>query len=114
MYKQNEPAFYRMKDRRLSNLSNEELQALFEIRAAKIKLDPKGLWDDNKMVSCWGLPAALMDLYEIMLEMQARYPKEEICKYADIKDGRVRASKDLLPVPEKWANKNALKELPIV
>lgn len=94
MSREIESAFYRMNDRRLVNLSNEELQSLFELRAAKIKLDPKGFWDCNKTVYWHSMIPLLMDLYEIMLEIQSRYPKEEITRYPN--------AFDLLPVPAKW------------
>src|SRR2546423_870118 len=73
--------FNRPKERRLSSLTNEELQQLFELRANKIKLDPKGFWDNNKIIYWGEMMPRLMALYEVMLEIQSRYPKEEIIKY---------------------------------
>lgn len=59
------------------NLTNEEIQILFELRASKIKLDPKGLWDDIRKVACWSMISPMKALYEMMLEIQARYPQRE-------------------------------------
>lgn len=72
------PAFYRPTERRLLSLNNEELQQLFELRASKVKLDPKGFWDDNRIVYWDDMIPRLQALYEVMLEIQARYPWYEI------------------------------------
>lgn len=74
------PAFYRPKDRRLSELSNEELRQLFDLRATKVfdKLDPRGFWENNKIVYWNTMIPIIAALYETMLEIQSRYPKEEI------------------------------------
>lgn len=102
--RETEAAPYRPKDRKLVDLTNEEIQALFNMRASKVKLDPKGFWDCNKIVYWHEMIPLLMDLYEVMLEIQSRYPKSEICKYL--------GAFDLLPVPAKWILQNGLKELP--
>ncbi len=94
---------FRLKDRFYVNLTNEELQLLFNHRASKVQLDPKGFWECDKIVYWSVMIPILMDLYEIMLEIQARYPRDEIMKYP--------GAFDLLPVPVKWMLKNGLKEL---
>lgn len=70
--------FYRPEARPLAGLTNEELQLIFDLRAAKVKLDPKGFWDDNRLVSWFDMPKLLESLYEVMLEIQSRYPQREI------------------------------------
>ena len=79
------PAFYRPSNRRLSELTNEELRQLFDLRAKKIyeELDPKGFWENNKIVYWHGMIPTLEALYEVMLEIQSRYPKNEIVKYSE-------------------------------
>jgi hypothetical protein len=79
--RETDPAFFRPPERRLSELSNEELQALFEMRSSKVKIDPKGFWDNNKIVYWEMMWPKLMELYEVMLEIQSRYPKSEIKEY---------------------------------
>lgn len=79
--RETETAFYRPEIRRLVDLTNEELQMLFELRVSKIKIDPKGFWDDNKTIYWNQMFEPLMKLYEVLLEIQARYPKKEICEY---------------------------------
>jgi hypothetical protein len=76
--RETDPAYFRPKTRRLKHLSNEELQQLFELRSSKIKVDPKGFWDNNQIVYWNEMIPKLDDLYEVLLEIQSRYPKSEI------------------------------------
>lgn len=77
MQRETDLVFYLSEYRILSELSNEELQLLFNSRAAKIKLD-ETFWDSDKTLYWNDLIPKLKALYEIMLEIQARYPKKEI------------------------------------
>lgn len=72
------PAFFRPENRRLIELTNEELQSLFELRASKIKLDPKGFWNNERIVYWADMIPKLADLYLVMLEIQSRYPEKEM------------------------------------
>jgi len=81
------------------DMTNEELQALFELRASKVKMDPRGFWDCNKIVYWNDMIPRLLALYEIMLEIQARYPKDDICKYPGSYEPK------LLPVLKALAGK---------
>jgi hypothetical protein len=97
-WRETDPAFYRPESRPLQELTNEELQALFNLRASKIQLDPKGIWEDNRIVSCWSsMIKSLEALYDIMLEIQARYPKSEVSK----DNGRGAYFQNLLPLNEE-------------
>lgn len=86
--RETEPAYFRPAVRRLKDLTNEELQQLYELRASKIKLDPEGFWGNLRIVYWRQTIPRIDDLYEVLLEIQSRYPKSEI--YAD--------DKNLLPV----------------
>jgi hypothetical protein len=82
--RETKPAFYRPALRPLESLTNEELQAVYELRASKVKLDPKGFWDDNKIVYWNAMIPLLLALHEVLLEIQARYPHSEIVgRYTD-------------------------------
>lgn len=78
--------FHRPKNRRLINLSNEELAELFKIRAKKIStgLKTHTMWDNNQIIY-WSLYMKLQaDLYEVMLEIQARYPANEVAHWQQL------------------------------
>src|SRR4051794_14757158 len=79
--RETDPAFFRPVERLLVDLTNEELQALFDLRASRVQLDPKGFWDNDKIVYWNAMIPKLRGLYLIMLEIQARYPKAEIYDY---------------------------------
>jgi hypothetical protein len=116
-----DPAYYRPTERRLSSLTNEELRAVYDVRAAKLReaLEPKGLWDDVRIVYWGSMIPRMQELYEVLLEIQSRYPKNEICRELD-----TGFYKELLPVPEpewmkralahreRWPVYYGLKELP--
>ncbi len=90
-----EACYYRPELRRLINLSNEELRAIYDIRAAKVHyhLKPEGFWDNNQIIYWNSMMPAMTDLYEVLMEIQARYPISEVGKHGF--DDR------LLPVMEK-------------
>jgi hypothetical protein len=102
--KENEPAYFRPAKRPFSSLTNEELQVLFEFRCSKVKLDPKGFWDDVRSVYWGEMIDKLHDLYELMLEIQSRYPKVEVI-------GKSGSNFDkMLPLDEaEWVLLNAKK-----
>lgn len=98
--RETEPAYYRPAQRRLASLSNEELLVLFQMRAAKAaaKIKPEGFWD-NPQILYWGsdVRQAFLDLHEVMLEAQSRYPRSGILEYGN------GPFKDLLPLNElEW------------
>lgn len=97
-WKEEDPAYFRPQHRPLKNLSNEELRALFDLRAQKVRdnLDPKGFWENNRIVYWSAMIPLLLSLYEIMVEIQARYPKREI--YGS--EGREYLNAELLPLLE--------------
>lgn len=73
-------AFYRPANRRLMSLTNEELRSLFEMRAKKVEqhIDPNGFWDCNQIIYWNDMFEPLAALFEVMLEIQSRYPYEEV------------------------------------
>lgn len=77
------PSYYRPKARRLIDLSNEELATLFAMRSSKITEELKGhiWWDSIKSVYWEQFIPMVANLYECMLELQARYPTCEMEKY---------------------------------
>ena len=77
------PAYYRPKERRLIDLTNTELSLLFAKRAEDIRSKLKGhIWWDSSFITYWNKFLDLQDvLYEIMLEIQSRYPEHEIKSY---------------------------------
>ena len=98
-------AYYRPVNRRLISLSNEELRALLDIRAKKVHdtLDPKGFWECNQIVYWSAMFAPLLDLYEVMMEIQARYPFDEIGKYVEEGKGGAYFTR-MIPIPNAaWA-----------
>lgn len=105
-WKEELPAWFRPAVRRYKDMTNEELQGLFELRASKVKLDPKGFWDDNRIVYWSTMIPVLASLYEIMLEIQSRYPASEM-----LYEGEARFWEPLLPVPEAGWLRLALANL---
>jgi len=80
-----EPAPFRPVTRRLAGLTNSELVLLFRKRAAIVAEDLDGhvLWGSNFHIY-WDRMMALQDqLYEIMMEIQSRYPAREITEDYD-------------------------------
>lgn len=81
---------HRPKTRRYINLTNEELAVLFKVRAAKIAelLEPHTFWSNNRIVY-WSQFAPLQeDLYEVMLEIQSRYPSKEYFRALPVAEPR--------------------------
>ena len=77
---ENTPNFHRPITRRLKSLTNEELNQLFKLRASKIgnQLGSHGFWDNNKIVYWEQYRPLLIELYEVMLEIQSRFPKDKV------------------------------------
>jgi hypothetical protein len=72
--------FHRPSKRRLINLTNTELSLLFKLRADEIAKDLDGhvFWEDARIVY-WDRFIDLQDaLFEVMLEIQSRYPASEV------------------------------------
>jgi len=77
------PSFHRPMARRLVDLTNDELALLFEYRAKAVASELKGhvFWD-SRFIVYWDKFIRLQDeLYEVMLEIQSRYPKAEVKEY---------------------------------
>jgi hypothetical protein len=86
--------FFQPEERRLAALTNEELARIFEMRAKAVFffLEKHVWWDSNRQVY-WDKSIPLLNsLYETMLEIQSRYPGQEVREYMD-----------LLPVPHEKA-----------
>lgn len=77
------PHLHRPPVRRLSELDNTELQALFVLRSSRIAAELNGhqFWDNPRIVYWNKFLILQADLYEVMLEIQRRYPKDEIKGY---------------------------------
>lgn len=74
------PANHRPNTRRLSDLTNDELVLLFRKRAKEVadELDGHSFWD-SEFIVYWGQFIKLQDyLYEVMMEIQSRYPADEV------------------------------------
>jgi len=84
--RETKPAFFRLVTRRLVNLTNTELAMLFKLRAAEVEEALTGhvWWDCNKTVY-WSRFMTLQDrLYEVMMEIQSRYPAREVREYNEL------------------------------
>jgi hypothetical protein len=81
--RETKPSFHRPVTRRLINLTNDELSLLFKLRADEVADSLKGheFWDDNRIVY-WNKFILLQDrLFEVMMEIQSRYPAKEVRDY---------------------------------
>ena len=79
-----QPASYRPETRRLADLTNSELVLLFKKRADAVakELDGHSLWNSPFLVY-WSKFMDLQDsLYEVMMEIQSRYPAREISDWS--------------------------------
>jgi hypothetical protein len=64
-------------------LTNDELALLFRKRAADVadNLDGHSMWE-SKYTVYWTQFTALQDkLYEVMMEIQSRYPRSDVREY---------------------------------
>lgn len=78
------PADHRPTVRRLSDLTNSELVLLFRKRAEAVaeELDGHSFWD-SRFIVYWNTFIELQDkLYEVMMEIQSRYPEKEVKGWA--------------------------------
>ena len=77
--RQLEPADHRPKTRRLSDLTNTELSLLFKHRSEKISSELEGhsFWESPHIVYWSRFDTLQESLFEVMMEIQSRYPKEE-------------------------------------
>lgn len=92
-------AYYRTSERRLMHLTNEELKMLFEMRVDKVIGGiPLTYWENDLIISPDYAIKNLGALYEVMLEIQARYPKEQVI--GNHGSGNGPYFDKLLPVPE--------------
>jgi len=86
MHRELDPAPHRPETRRLSDLTNSELTLLFNRRADAITkaLDGHAMWNSSFIVY-WPRFLELQDkLYEVMMEIQSRYPEKEVREYMRI------------------------------
>lgn len=73
-------AFHRPEIRRLADLTNNELVLLFRARAKELadELEGHTFWD-SRFIVYWIRFIELQDyLYEVMMEIQSRYPEREV------------------------------------
>jgi hypothetical protein len=80
MLRELDKSFHRPETRRLVDLTNSELTLLFQRRAKELAeaLDGHVFWD-NECIVYWSTFIELQDyLYEVMMEIQSRYPAKEV------------------------------------
>jgi hypothetical protein len=80
MLRELDKSFHRPETRRLVDLTNSELTLLFQRRAKELAeaLDGHIFWD-NECIVYWNTFIKLQDyLYEVMMEIQSRYPAKEV------------------------------------
>lgn len=79
--RETEPAEFRPETRWLIELDNTELALLFKHRAEAVHdaLNGHTFWSDDQTVYWSRFTPLQDDLFEIMLEIQSRYPKKEAC-----------------------------------
>lgn len=78
-----DPAPFRLITRRLVGLTNSELAMLFQKRANAVAEDLDGhVWWESPFLVYWNQFIELQDkLYEVMMEIQSRYPATEVKEF---------------------------------
>lgn len=83
---------HRPKKRRLRTLTNDELCQLFEMRAKAVadKLRGHIFWESNRIVYWSAFSNLQARLYEVMMEIQSRYPEKEYFDPLPVAEAKIK------------------------